>query len=114
MALNKQNWLTTENKVRILEWKIRVDLVQYAARGCPKLDFDAVVNYIPLDSSPVASPSGTDHKGTLIAVHAALLGPTLTKILSRTAAETTGNRGRRPCHQARPRHISMQADLEKV
>ncbi len=38
LTLNAQDWITPETKARLLEWKIRMDLLQYAARGCPPLD----------------------------------------------------------------------------
>ncbi len=58
VALNAQSWLTTAAKVRILEWKIRMDIVQYAARGCPKLPFEQVLSYVPVDTTLVKSSSG--------------------------------------------------------
>jgi hypothetical protein len=59
VALNAQPWLTTANKIRLLEWKIRMDIVQFAARGCPKLPFDEVLSYKPRDSTLVTSTRGT-------------------------------------------------------
>ncbi|ORY71923.1 HypA protein [Pseudomassariella vexata] len=52
IVLNKQDWISTENKVRILEWKIRMDLLQYAARGCPKILVDKIALYVPKDKNP--------------------------------------------------------------
>ncbi|KAM0275071.1 hypothetical protein ACHAQH_007591 [Verticillium albo-atrum] len=49
VTLNKADWISTEDKVRILEYKIRMDLVQYAARGTPATRFDAVAAYKPKD-----------------------------------------------------------------
>ncbi|KAL7949130.1 hypothetical protein V8C42DRAFT_313399 [Trichoderma barbatum] len=51
-------WLTTSQKVRILEWKIRLDLVQYIARGCPPLRLDALKSFNPKHSSgpPATKP----------------------------------------------------------
>lgn len=43
-------------KVRLLEWKIRMDVVQYIARGCPPLDLDPVRNYTPKDETLVSKP----------------------------------------------------------
>lgn len=36
-----------ENIGRMLEWKVRVDLVMYASRGSPALDLARVSNYVP-------------------------------------------------------------------
>jgi hypothetical protein len=41
----KQDWLSVEDKVRLVEWKGRLDLVWYAASGCPELNVDDVANY---------------------------------------------------------------------
>ncbi|KAL7797506.1 hypothetical protein V8C37DRAFT_369699 [Trichoderma ceciliae] len=40
-------WLPPSQKVRLLEWKIRLDLVQYIARGCPPLRLDAIKSFTP-------------------------------------------------------------------
>ncbi|KAK1990808.1 HypA protein [Colletotrichum falcatum] len=50
LSLNSKPWISTENKVRLLEHKIRMDLVQYAARGCPPLRLDGVRSYRPRDA----------------------------------------------------------------
>lgn len=42
-------------KVRILEYKIRMDIVQYVARGCPPLDSAAISNYLPKDGTELVS-----------------------------------------------------------
>lgn len=42
-----QDWITTENKARFLEWKIRFDLFWYASSGSPPLLVDEIENYIP-------------------------------------------------------------------
>ncbi|KAI1103062.1 hypothetical protein F4804DRAFT_333649 [Jackrogersella minutella] len=49
IAINSQDWIPIESKVRLLEWKIRMDLVQYAARACPPLSLDHISSYIPRD-----------------------------------------------------------------
>ncbi|KAF2436806.1 hypothetical protein EJ08DRAFT_644413 [Tothia fuscella] len=36
-AFLKQDWLSQENKVRLLEWKVRTDLAMYASRRSPKI-----------------------------------------------------------------------------
>ncbi|KAI0006931.1 hypothetical protein F4779DRAFT_594277 [Xylariaceae sp. FL0662B] len=48
--INSQDWISTENKIRLLEWKIRLDLLQYADSGCPPLAFDRIVKYVPKDN----------------------------------------------------------------
>jgi len=45
VTVNAQPWIPTEIKVRLLEWKIRMDLLQYAARGVPPLSLDKVASY---------------------------------------------------------------------
>jgi len=42
-----QPWISPSNKARLLEYKGRLDLLQYASRGCPKLLFEEIENYIP-------------------------------------------------------------------
>ncbi|KAL1860327.1 hypothetical protein VTK73DRAFT_7380 [Phialemonium thermophilum] len=51
LTINAQPWISTETKVRILEWKIRLDLIQYAARACPPLDPEPIKSYKPKDPS---------------------------------------------------------------
>ncbi len=46
-AFNRQSWLTTESKVRLLEWKGRIDLLTYASRLAPKLYLNEIVDYRP-------------------------------------------------------------------
>ncbi|KAH7633020.1 hypothetical protein B0T09DRAFT_332675, partial [Sordaria sp. MPI-SDFR-AT-0083] len=46
-TVNAQDWISFDTKVRLLEWKIRMDLVQYAARGAPELSLDAITSYQP-------------------------------------------------------------------
>lgn len=43
----KQPWLSTPNKIRLLEWKVRGDLALYASRGCAKLLPEEITNYKP-------------------------------------------------------------------
>ena len=43
-------------KVRLLEWKIRIDIIQYVARGCPPLQPDAIRNYTPKEKDLVSKP----------------------------------------------------------
>ncbi|KAI2608531.1 uncharacterized protein GGS25DRAFT_490718 [Hypoxylon fragiforme] len=49
LVISSQDWIPIESKVRLLEWKIRMDLVQYAARACPPLSLDNIASYIPKD-----------------------------------------------------------------
>ncbi|KAM7219934.1 HypA protein [Rhypophila decipiens] len=46
-TLNNKPWLSPQSKARILEWKIRMDLLQYVARGCPPLSVDKISRYQP-------------------------------------------------------------------
>lgn len=57
LTLNAQPWISTETKVRVLEWKIRMDLMEYAARGCPPLSLDSITSYKPKDK-PEQKPLG--------------------------------------------------------
>jgi Questin oxidase-like len=43
----KQDWLSTENKIRLLEWKGRLDLAMYASRKSPKLMMNEIIDYSP-------------------------------------------------------------------
>ncbi|KAI8182691.1 hypothetical protein KHU50_002349 [Colletotrichum sp. SAR 10_65] len=49
LCFNSKSWISTENKIRMLEHKIRMDLVQYAARGSPQIRVDAISSYRPKD-----------------------------------------------------------------
>lgn len=51
LTINSQPWLSTADKVRLLEWKIRLDLVQYAARGCPAISLESIESYVPKQPS---------------------------------------------------------------
>jgi len=53
-AFLKQSWLSTESKVRLLEWKGRTDIALYASRRSPKPLMDEITNYRPKE------PSGWD------------------------------------------------------
>ncbi|KAG9229999.1 hypothetical protein BJ875DRAFT_537404 [Amylocarpus encephaloides] len=46
-ALNQQDWLKIEDKVRLLEWKGRLDLVWYAANGAAEMKSENVLGYEP-------------------------------------------------------------------
>ncbi|KAM0226829.1 hypothetical protein ACHAPO_012045 [Fusarium lateritium] len=43
----QQEWMTREEKRRLLEWKIRMDLIQYIARGRPSISVKAIASYEP-------------------------------------------------------------------
>ncbi|KAL8827789.1 MAG: hypothetical protein Q9191_002978 [Dirinaria sp. TL-2023a] len=40
-------WISAKNKVRLLEWKARIDLCMYASRRSPEPLMDEIVNYRP-------------------------------------------------------------------
>lgn len=46
-AFLKQPWISQSNKVRLLEWKGRLDLCMYASRRSPKPLLDEIANYKP-------------------------------------------------------------------
>ncbi|KAK4127521.1 hypothetical protein N657DRAFT_215439 [Parathielavia appendiculata] len=47
VTLNAQDWIPAETKARLLEWKIRMDLLQYAARGVSELSQEKLAGYQP-------------------------------------------------------------------
>jgi hypothetical protein len=42
-----QDWISIEDKCRLVEWKGRFDLALYVSRGCPELRLDEIENYKP-------------------------------------------------------------------
>lgn len=46
-AFNAQPWLSAENKARLLEWKVRMDILQYASRLAPEFHPEEIDNYKP-------------------------------------------------------------------
>lgn len=54
-AFLKADWLSTHNKVRLLEWKVRNDITMYASRGSPDLLIDEVIKYEPKQSTFTAT-----------------------------------------------------------
>jgi hypothetical protein len=40
-------WLKVEDKIRLLEWKGRIDLALYVSRACPELLLDEIKGYQP-------------------------------------------------------------------
>ncbi|KAI5867171.1 hypothetical protein GGS23DRAFT_612275 [Durotheca rogersii] len=51
LVINRQDWIPIESKVRLLEWKIRIDIAHYVNRGCPPLSLENVASYVPTDKS---------------------------------------------------------------
>jgi hypothetical protein len=65
----QQPWLSRKDKCRLLEWKIRMDLIQYLARGRPTLSLDAIASYKPkiLSNSSVRGQSmDLQHENTVL------------------------------------------------
>lgn len=58
LVINAQSWIPPETKARLLEWKIRYDLVEYAARGVPELSLDQIKAYQPRAQRTNPSISG--------------------------------------------------------
>lgn len=46
-SLMNQPWISPLNKSKILEYKGRLDLLQYASRGCPNLLIEEISSYVP-------------------------------------------------------------------
>lgn len=46
----RQEWISTANKVKLLNWKGRLDLCLYASRRSPALLIDEMSNYVPRHS----------------------------------------------------------------
>ncbi|GAP87573.1 putative protein [Rosellinia necatrix] len=51
LAINAQDWIPTAAKVRLLEWKIRFDLLQYAGRQCAPVSIDKITSYVPKEKT---------------------------------------------------------------
>lgn len=51
LTINAQPWIPTPVKTRLLESKIRIDFLQYLARGCPRLHPSMLSSYTPTDAS---------------------------------------------------------------
>ena len=45
--LVRQSWVSDEQKIKLIEWKTRVDLAWYASSGSPHLDLESVKSYQP-------------------------------------------------------------------
>ncbi|GIZ49398.1 hypothetical protein CKM354_001242800 [Cercospora kikuchii] len=50
-TFNRQTWLSEATKVRLLEWKIRLDLIMYASRKSPEIRLNEIREYTPRKSS---------------------------------------------------------------
>ncbi|KAI1854087.1 hypothetical protein JX265_003590 [Neoarthrinium moseri] len=50
VVLLRQPWIKLEDKVRVLEWKGRLDLVMYAAISAPELHLENILEYKPTQS----------------------------------------------------------------
>jgi hypothetical protein len=48
-TFNALPWLSIESKIRLLEWKGRMDLAMYASRRSPALLMEEIVQYTPKD-----------------------------------------------------------------
>jgi hypothetical protein len=46
-AFINESWMSTEDKIKLLEWKGRLDLAMYVSRGAPELRMDEIKNYQP-------------------------------------------------------------------
>ena len=59
VTINELSWIPMAMKTRMLEYKIRLNLLTYLAVGCPPLDFSRVMSYLPRDKPLVPKPIGT-------------------------------------------------------
>ncbi|KAK0727325.1 hypothetical protein B0T26DRAFT_747667 [Lasiosphaeria miniovina] len=65
-TINAQPWIAATTKARVLEWKIRMDLIQYAARGVPDLNLDKIATYRP---KTTGAPAGTPIETIIARLH---------------------------------------------
>jgi hypothetical protein len=56
LSFNKLRWVPTRFKIQLLEWKMRLSVVNYIARGCPPLRSDPLDTYKPKDPTLIAKP----------------------------------------------------------
>lgn len=66
LTINSFSWLSVEAKARLLEWKIRMDLVQYASRACPPLLDVSKLEAYKSPSSSKASDTAADVASTTV------------------------------------------------
>ncbi|KAK3328495.1 hypothetical protein B0T19DRAFT_442386 [Cercophora scortea] len=59
LTINAQPWIPRATKARLLEWKIRLDLREYAVRGAPPLALDKITAYKPKRADATGQPSKT-------------------------------------------------------
>ncbi|KAI9898266.1 hypothetical protein N3K66_006626 [Trichothecium roseum] len=73
LTFNKYPWLPQSSKARLLEWKLRLDAIEYIARGCPALDASILSAYVPRDDSQrqdgAQRPEVSDPEDLLPRVH---------------------------------------------
>lgn len=49
-VLNKQSWISLDDRARLVEWKARLDLAWYAANGAAELRLESISGYEPTAS----------------------------------------------------------------
>lgn len=55
LLLQEASWVPEKVKLRMLEWKGRLDVLSYVARWTPPLRVESVINYVPKDVTLVGS-----------------------------------------------------------
>ena len=65
--LKSQPWISSASKARLLEWKLRLDAVDYICRGSPSLNMEPIRAYVPNDvrsgnKSLVSKPEDLLHR----------------------------------------------------
>lgn len=60
-SIVKLPFLSTRNKLRLLEWKGRLDLLMYVSRGSPDLRLDEVTNYPVNNEWPAIFSKSVNH-----------------------------------------------------
>lgn len=50
LSLNKLSWVPLAAKARLLEWKIRLDIIQYITRDCLPLHLEKLKTYTPKET----------------------------------------------------------------
>lgn len=68
LTFNAQPWIPVETKARLLEWKIRYDILQYAGRGAPDLHLDKIKAYQPKNAGEfsISSKCFSERKPSLL------------------------------------------------
>lgn len=51
VTLANAEWMDSKTSARLLEWKIRMDLLEYVARGSPSIDVDKLRAYVPREET---------------------------------------------------------------